>query len=194
MRKENPNALATNAQVGAPTSARNPTINPVVRDVTENMPALLIGGCADSCLFLTAGCPVASVDRLQPRGRRHEPIGLLLQKASELLSPLLLGKLLCRFPLKAAGCPRCSLPRRAMDVSPSGGAGKPPAPGRSGPKSPPGSVPRGAWAHLRAPASWRKARDEISLGDSGPPPPSSRSLLPWSSLSLQLPSGIKVFL
>jgi hypothetical protein len=67
------------------------------------MPDLLIGGCADPCLLLTAGCPVASVARLQPRGRCHEPVGLLLQKASELLPPLLLGelflrKLLCRSP------------------------------------------------------------------------------------------------
>ncbi len=98
MRKENPNALAISAQVGAPTSARSPTMNMVATPVTENKPALLIGGCADSCLFLTAGCLAASVARLQPRGRRHEPVGLLLQKASELLSPLLLGELLCRFP------------------------------------------------------------------------------------------------
>ncbi len=98
MRKENPNALAISAQVGAPASARSPTMNMVATPVTENKPALLIGGCADSCLLLTAGCPVASVARLQPRGRGHEPVGLLLQKASELLSPLLLGELPCRFP------------------------------------------------------------------------------------------------
>ena len=98
MRKENPNALATDAQVGAPTSARSPTIDPTPTAVVRNIPALLIGSCADSCLLLTAGCPVASVARLQPRGRRHESVGLLLQKASELLPPLLLGELLCRFP------------------------------------------------------------------------------------------------
>ncbi len=100
MRKEKPNALATGAQVGAPTSARSPTVDPVATAITEDMPALLIGGCADSCLLLTAGCLVASVARLQPHGRGHKPIGLLLQKASELLPPLhlrefLLGKLSC---------------------------------------------------------------------------------------------------
>ncbi len=103
MRNENRNALATDAQVGAPTSARSPTIDPAPTVVVRNIPALLIGGCADPCLLLTAGCPVASVARLQPRGRRHKPIGLLPQKTSELLSPLLLGELLlrellCRFP------------------------------------------------------------------------------------------------
>jgi len=75
----------------------------VATPVIENRLALLIGSCADSCLLLTAGCLAISVARLQPRSRRHEPIGLLLQKASELLSPLLLGELflrelLCRFP------------------------------------------------------------------------------------------------
>ena len=93
MRKENPNALPTSAQVGAPASARSQTIDPAPTAVVRNIPALLIGGCADSCLLLTAGCLVASVARLQARGRRHEPIGLLLQKASELLSPLLLREL-----------------------------------------------------------------------------------------------------
>ncbi len=96
MRKENPNALATGAQVGAPTSARSPTIDPAPTAVVRYMPALLIGGCAGSCLLLTAGCPVASVARLQPRGRCHEPVGLLPQKTSELLPPLLLRKLLLR--------------------------------------------------------------------------------------------------
>ncbi len=96
MRKENPNALPTGAQVGAPTSARSPTIDPAPTAVARKTPALLIGGCADSCLLLTVGCPVASVAMLQPRGRRHEPIGLLLQKASELLPPLLLGELFFR--------------------------------------------------------------------------------------------------
>ena len=96
MRNENRNALATDAQVGAPTSARSPTVDMVATPVTENKPALLIGGCADSCLLLTAGCPVASVARLQPRGRCHESVGLLLQKASELLPPLLLGELFLR--------------------------------------------------------------------------------------------------
>ncbi len=108
IRKENPNALPTSAQVGAPTSARSPAIDPAPTAVVRSIPALLIGSCADSCLLLTAGCPVASVARLQPRGRGHKPIGLLLQKASELLPPLLLGelflrelllgKLLCRSP------------------------------------------------------------------------------------------------
>jgi hypothetical protein len=64
MRNENRNALAISAQVGAPTSARSPTMNMVVTPVAENKPALLIGSCADSCLLLTAGCPVASVARL----------------------------------------------------------------------------------------------------------------------------------
>ncbi len=96
MRKENPNALVISAQVGAPASARSPTTDPAPTAVVRNIPALLIGGCADSCLLLTAGCPVASVDRLQPRGRCHESVGLLLQKASELLPPLLLGELFLR--------------------------------------------------------------------------------------------------
>ncbi len=68
----------------------------VATPVTENKPALLIGGCADPRLLLTAGCLAISVARLQPRSRRHEPIGLLLQKASELFPPLLLGELLLR--------------------------------------------------------------------------------------------------
>ncbi len=94
--RKNPNALATGAQVGALTSARTPTIDPAPTAAVKNIPALLIGGYADSCLFLTAGCPVASVARLQPRGRCHEPVGLLLQKASELLPPLLFGELFFR--------------------------------------------------------------------------------------------------
>lgn len=61
----------------------------VATPVTENKPALLIGGYADSCLFLTAGCLVASVARLQHRGCRHEPVGLLLQLIYQQLPPLL---------------------------------------------------------------------------------------------------------
>ena len=109
MRKENPNALVISAQVGAPASARSPTIAPAPTAVVRNIPALLIGGCADSCLLLTAGCPVASIARLQPRSCRHEPIGLLLQKTSELFSPLLLrellsGELFCRSPWRLRSC------------------------------------------------------------------------------------------
>jgi hypothetical protein len=63
----------------------------VATPVTENKPALLIGGCADPCLLLTAGCPVASVARLQPRGRCHEPVGLLLQLIYQQLPPLVLS-------------------------------------------------------------------------------------------------------
>lgn len=46
MRKENPNALATKAQVGAPTSARSPTINPVSRAVVKDKLVLVIGYCS----------------------------------------------------------------------------------------------------------------------------------------------------
>jgi hypothetical protein len=46
---KNPNALPTGAQVGAPTSARTHIIDPVATAVMENMPALLVGSCADRC-------------------------------------------------------------------------------------------------------------------------------------------------
>ncbi len=50
MRNENRNALAISAQVGAPASARSPTMDMVATPVTENKPALLIGGSVWSCL------------------------------------------------------------------------------------------------------------------------------------------------
>jgi hypothetical protein len=42
MRKEDPNAAAINAHVGAPVRARSPTISPVPRAVTVNIPVLFI--------------------------------------------------------------------------------------------------------------------------------------------------------
>ncbi len=78
IRNENRNALPISAQVGAPTSARSPTMDMVATPVTGNRPALLIGGYADSCLLLTAGCrmlfPQAAQENLplragQARGR-----------------------------------------------------------------------------------------------------------------------------
>jgi hypothetical protein len=64
-------------------------MDPAPTAVARKTPALLIGGYADSCLFLRAGCLAASVARLQPRGRRHEPVGLLLQLIYQQLPPLL---------------------------------------------------------------------------------------------------------
>lgn len=80
MRKENPNALAISDQVGAHTSARSPTIDPAPTAVVRYMPALLIGSCADLYLLPTgeAHGGFGSQITLQPRGRRHEPVGLLL--------------------------------------------------------------------------------------------------------------------
>jgi hypothetical protein len=50
IRNENRNALPTGAQVGAPTSARSPTINPTPTAVVRKTPALLIGGYVWGCL------------------------------------------------------------------------------------------------------------------------------------------------